>query len=180
LSGIAAGLIMTLKIYCDTSVLPENIDGTDAKSKQELAAVRELEKLGVEFVGSHIGRHEAAQTGDQSKQKRLIAEHEALKPVPKDEKPVGFNVTTGPNAAFVGFFRLADVQDETIRNELIAKGLEPRDAEHITQAVCNNCAIFLTRDEKTIIKKHRPWLEQRFSKLKVRLPSELLASIQKA
>jgi hypothetical protein len=30
---------------------------------------------------------------------------------------------------------------------------------------------FLTRDEKII--KHRQWLEEKFSRLKIRLPSEL-------
>jgi len=52
-------------------------------------------------------------------------------------------------------------------------GLEQRDAEHITQAVCNNCDVFLTRDEDSIITPHRHWLEQKFPGLKIRLPSEL-------
>ena len=56
------------------------------------------------------------------------------------------------------------------------RGLEQRDAENITQAVCNDCDVFLTRDKGII--KHCEWLEQRFSKLKVWLPSELLAFIR--
>jgi hypothetical protein len=47
--------------------------------------------------------------------------------------------------------------------------------KHITQAVCNDCDVLLTRDVKSIITPHREWLEKRFPKLKVRLPSELLA-----
>jgi len=73
---------------------------------------------------------------------------------------------------------ISDVQDEAIRSELIAHGLEQRDAENITQAVCNDCDVFLTRDERTIINPQRAWLEQRFPKLKVWLPSELLTFIQ--
>ena len=109
---------------------------------------------------------------------RPLAEHAALKPILKDEKLLGFNATSGPYGGFTCHPIIADVQDETIRNELIARGLKPRDAEHITQAVCNNVDVFLTRDEKTITRGHRAWLEQRFPKLKVWLPSELLAFIQ--
>ena len=167
-----------LKILCDTSVLPENIGDADSKSRKELEAVKELQKLGM--FGSHLVRHEVMNTKDASKRDQLIAEQAALKPLPKDEKLLGFHTTSDQRGGFVCFPMIADVQDETIRTELIARGLKQRDAEHITQAVCNDCDVFLTRDERTIINPHRAWLEQRFPKLKVRLPSELLACIQKA
>jgi hypothetical protein len=167
----------TLNIYGDTSVLPGNIGGADPKSKRELAAVEELKKYGMTFSSSHIVRYEAAKTRNESKRKRLIVEHDALTPVPKDEKLLGFNATSGPHGGFTCHAIIADVQDETIRNELIAQGLQQRDAEHITQAVCNDCDVFLTRDESTIIQPYRAWLEQRFPKLKVWLPSELLTFI---
>jgi hypothetical protein len=175
-------LMTALKIYCDTSTLPANIGDADPKSKQELAAVKELEKHGMMFglFGSHIVLYEATNTNDENKRKQLIAEHAALNPVPKDEKLLGFQTTSDQYGGF-GFVCcpiIADVQDETIRNELIARGLEQRDAEHITQAVCNDCDVFLTRDERTIVKPHRAWLERRFPKLKVWLPSELLAFVQ--
>ena len=111
---------------------------------------------------------------------RPLAEHAALKPILKDEKLLGFNATSGPYGGFTCHPIIADVQDETIRNELIAKGLEPRDAEHITQAVCNNCDVFLTRDEKSIIIPHREWLENRFPKLKIMRPVALVAFLDSA
>jgi hypothetical protein len=172
----------TLEIYCDTNVLPANIDGDDPKSKRELAAVKELQKYGMMF-GSHIVHYEAANTPDESKRKQLTAEQAALRPVPKDEKLLGFNATSeicGQYRSFVSRPVIADVQDESIRNELIKRGLEQRDAEHITQAVCNKCNVFLTRDEKSIIKPHRAWLEQRFPNFKVWLPSELLGLFKSA
>ena len=49
-----------LKIYCDTSVLPENIGDADSKSRKELEAVKELQKLG-------MFRHEVMNTKDASK-----------------------------------------------------------------------------------------------------------------
>jgi hypothetical protein len=54
-------------------------------------------------------------------------------------------------------------------------GLEQRDAEHITQAVCDNCDVFLTGDEDSIITPYRHWLELRFPSLKICSPSELVA-----
>ena len=53
-------------------------------------------------------------------------------------------------------------------------GLDRADAQHITQAVCIACDVFLTGDRKTIIKPHPAWLEARFPNLKIRFPSELV------
>jgi hypothetical protein len=168
-----------MKIYCDTSVLPENIGDADPKSQNELIAVKDLQKHGMMF-GSHLVRYEAMNTKNESKRNQLIAEHAALEPIPKDERLLGFQTTGDQYRGFVCYPMISDVQDEAIRVELLARGLEQRDAEHITQSVCNDCDMFLTRDEKTIINPHRAWLEQRFPKLKVWLPSELLALIQNA
>ena len=81
---------------------------------------------------------------------------------------------TDTYGGFVTYPLISDVQDETLRKELMARGLKQRDAEHLTQAVCNDCDVFLTRDEKSIIKPHRKWLQNRFPKLKIMRPSELL------
>src|SRR5262245_5126632 len=166
-----------LRIYCDTSTLPENISGADPKSQKELRAIKELRKLGMMF-GSHLVLCEVMNTKNERKRNQLSTEHAALAPIPKDEKLLGYNTTTDWRGGFACCPMISDVQDEAIRAELIAQGLEQRDAEHITQAVCNDCDVFLTRDERTIINPHRAWLERRFPKLKVWLPSELLASIQ--
>lgn len=127
-----------------------------------------------------MGCNEATRTKDESKRNTLVDEHQAREKVIKDETIVGYNAQSDPCGGFIGFALISDVPNEAIRAELIGRGLEQRDAEHITQAVCNDCDVFLTRDEKTIIKGQRQWLEQRFPKLKVRLPSKLLASNQAA
>jgi hypothetical protein len=54
-----------------------------------------------------------------------------------------------------------------------------RDAEHLTQAICNACDVFLTRDYKTIIGPMREWLEEKYPPLKIRRPSEILAEIER-
>jgi hypothetical protein len=79
---------------------------------------------------------------------------------------LGFNIQISQYTYFNSPI-ISDVQDEAIRAELMKRGLKQRDAEHITQAVCNNCDVFLTRDKG--IRKRRDWLEQRFPGLKIRL-----------
>jgi len=160
-----------LKIYCDTNTLPENVD-TDEEEAEALKKLKSME--GLKWFTSHIVGHEASRTKDESKRKKLLAQNEERERVPQDEKVVGYNAQSD-GYSFTGFFLLADVQDEELRAELISRGLTQRDAEHITQVVCNDCDVFLTRDAKSIITPHREWLAKRFPKLKVRLPSELLA-----
>jgi hypothetical protein len=160
-----------LKIYCDTNTLPENAD-VDDKESEALKQLRSIE--GLKWFTSHIVGHEATSTKDESKRKKLLAQNEERERVPQDEKVVGYNAQSH-GYSFIGFFSLSDVQDEELRAELMSRGLTQRDAEHITQAVCNDCDVLLTRDVKSIITPHREWLEKRFPKLKVRLPSELLA-----
>src|SRR5258708_37582710 len=81
---------MNLKIYRDTNTLPGNIG-----DENELAAIKELERLGMTTMfGSHIVRYEAMNTENESKRQQLVAEYDALKPVPKDEKLLGFNAAT--------------------------------------------------------------------------------------
>jgi hypothetical protein len=161
-----------LKVYGDTNTLPSN--ASNHASQEELAALEQLradERL--EWFTSHIVRHEATNTKNESKRNTLVGEHEARKPLPKDEMIVGFNTQTVQSGGFLGFTLISDVQDEALRAELIKRGLTQRDAEHVTQAVCNNCDVFLTLDGNTIIGPHRTWLEERFPTLKVRRPSEL-------
>jgi len=50
---------------------------------------------------------------------------------------------------------VSDVQDKKILAELQSFGLKRKYAAHITQAACNDCAAFLTRDRK-IIKRRGP------------------------
>jgi hypothetical protein len=90
-------------------------------------------------------------TKNESRRKTLVGEHEEREPLPQDERMVGFNALSDPSGGFIGFPIFSDVQDEKLRDELMEHGLDRRDAEHITQAVCNNCDVFLTRDVKSII-----------------------------
>jgi hypothetical protein len=162
-----------LKIYCDTNTLPDNAD----ICKEEAEALKQLRSIeGLKWFTSHIVGHEATRTKDESKRSKLLDQHAERELIPKDEKVVGYNAQSD-GYSFVGFFLLSDVQDEALRSELMTRGLAQRDAEHITQAACNHCDVFLTRDKKTIIVPHREWLETRFPTLKVRRPSELLAEL---
>lgn len=167
---------MILKISCDTNTLPHNIPGADQKSQMELAAVKQLgEKYNM--FRSHLVDYELMNTKDESHRNKLAADSKALDPITNDEKLLGYQTQTDPYGGFVTCPIISDVQNESLRDELIKHGLPQRDAEHITQAICNDCDVFLTRDVKTIIKPHGQWLEERF-KLRVWQPSQLLKFLE--
>src|SRR5262245_54019722 len=165
-----------MKIYVETSCLRHNIRHDDPKSRRELAALEQLAER-YSLFGSRITLREVMTTTEKAQRDALILDHEALQPIPKDEKPVGANNQSDQYGGFISYPLVEDTQDDTLRSELIQSGLEPKDAEHLTQAVCNDCEVFLTRDERTIINPHRQWLEKRFPNLKIRLPSELLNAL---
>jgi hypothetical protein len=56
---------------------------------------------------------------------------------------------------------VSNVQDEKTLADLQALGLKRRDAEHITQALCNHCEVFLTRDYASIIKMRSKFSNRR-------------------
>lgn len=161
---------MQLKIYCDTDTLPHNI--RDEKSQAELAALRKL--AGYPKFRSGVVFREVMNTIDKGRRGNLLHDYNALEPIPKDERVHGFHTQPDQHGGFVSYPLVSDVQNEVLCEELVRRGLKQRDAEHITQAVCNGFDVFLTRDVRTIIKRHRTWLEARFPTLKIRLPSELL------
>jgi hypothetical protein len=162
-----------LKVYCDTNTLPGNVEACETESD----ALKQLQSIeGLKWFTSHIVGHEASGTKDEGKRNRLLGEHQKRERIAKDEKVVGNNVQSGPHG-FISFFLISDVQNEALRSELMGTGLTQRDAEHIAQAVSNDCDVFLTRDKKSIIRPHRAWLENRFPSLRVRLPSELLSDL---
>ncbi len=169
------GMKKLLRIYCDTDTLPHNIRHDDKKTQGELAALKRLAEEQLLF-GSLEVRREVMKTRKQSQQDNLIVDYKALKPITKDERVHGFHTQTDQFGGFITQPLISDVQDEALRNELVNRGLKLNDANHITQAVCNNCDVYLTRDEDTIIKPHRAWLEIRLG-IKIRLPSELLEEL---
>jgi hypothetical protein len=108
----------------------------------------------------------------------LQSDYNELPPISNDEKFYGTErMITDPCGGFIENPLVSDVQDEKLCEELVQRGLCKADAQHLTQAVCNHCDVFLTRDEDTIIKPHRRWLEARFPSLRVRTPSELMKEV---
>jgi hypothetical protein len=163
-----------MKIYVETSCLRSNVSRhSDAKSQRELNALEQLAEQ-YSLFGSRLALREAMAAADVSQRDSLIIDHKGLQPIPNDERLLGYNTQSDPYGGFVCHPLIQDCQDEMLRKELMANGLQAKDAEHLTQAICNDCEIFLTRDENTIINPHRHWLEQRLPNLRIRLPSELL------
>jgi hypothetical protein len=161
-------------IYCDTSCLPGNIRGEE--NEPELEALKQLQAR-FDFYGSRFVREEASATAEPQMRDALIVQCNTLKPVPKDEKILGFHSQFD---RFGGccWPMIADTHDDALCEELKNRGLKPKDAQHITQAVCNECGVFLTRDVKTIIRPYGEWLEMRLHPLKFWKPSELLKALE--
>jgi hypothetical protein len=172
-----------IEIYCDTSVLPSNIRHNDEKSLREKAAMDEL-RAGVS-LGRYVLRvsgvndREVSDTQKMEQRAALTSEYKALSRIERDEKLLGINTVFDQRGGFVGNSPiLSEIQDDGMRDDLVAMGLSQRDAEHLTQAICNNCEYFLTRDENSMIRPHKQKVEERFPSLKIRLPSELVGEFR--
>jgi len=116
-------------------------------------------------------------TSNQEQRARLRAEYENLEQIPQDESVYDFNNEVDLYGCSSSYPLISDDQDESIRRELEAQGIDPGDAQHITQAVCNNCDVFLTRDGDSIISQ-RHWIEECSPGLIVRRPTELLEELR--
>jgi hypothetical protein len=175
------------QIYCDTDTLWNNIErhaAEDIKSARELSS---LEKLIAENKSGHcvllrsrVALRELDRTKNQVHRNKLRADYESLEKIPNDERLCGFHTNFDQFGGFITNPIISDIQDDNLYRRLRERGLATNDAEHLTQAICNRCDIFLTRDEQTIIGPHRGWLESQFPPLKIRLPSELVAELTRS
>ena len=121
------------------------------------------------LLRSHIARGELERTKDDGLQEQLKADYELLEGILQDEKVLGFHASKIFEEIYEKIKRrVSGARDFQVR----------RDAEHLTQAICNGCGVFLTRDYKTIIGPRREWLEHKYPPIGIRLPSELLAEME--
>jgi hypothetical protein len=134
---------------------------------------------------SHIVLAELERTPDVEQREQLRADYELVEGIPHDEKLLGIRAAFDRLGTYANCPIFSDVQDPKIFEEIyqeqkrrVPRKDDRRDAENLTQAISNNCDVFLTRDRKTIIKPLAQWLEQRYPPLKVRLPSQILAEIE--
>jgi hypothetical protein len=153
---------------------------------QALAALLAEHRAGnIIMFRSLVVLREVVKTPDQTIKELLLSDYNDLPNIALDEKVLGMDTQTDRLGGTTVNPIVSDVQDERVLSMLIKQGIGSRkmgqkawDAEHIAQALANNCDVFLTRDNKTIIKPHRKWLEAQFPQLKVRLPTELLAELR--
>jgi hypothetical protein len=169
-----------VKIYCDTDTLFHNVKRQEQESKtgKELVAIKQLldcwRRGKILMFRSLVNLREIEKTKNTEQFANLRADYDQLPQIPNDERFYGTErIITDPHGGFIENPLVSDVQDEAILAKLVERGLGLRDAQHITQAICNSCDVFLTRDEDTIIKPHRQWIENQFPPIKVRMPSEL-------
>jgi hypothetical protein len=107
----------------------------------------------------------------------LIVDQKGLSPILKDERLTGINYQSDPFGGFTNSPLISDTQDEAMRDQLISMGLLRKDAEHLTQAICNGCDYFLTRDKRTIVIPYREEIERQYP-IKIRMPLELVEELK--
>jgi hypothetical protein len=169
-----------MKIYGDTDTLQNNIT-TEPDEQQAVEILVAAHDRGLLVLHlSNISHHEVMKTPNPVQRQRLVDDAEQRERVQNNERLLGFQAQDMGRRGFISSPLMSDVQDDALCQELEQRGLDRADAQHITQAVCNGCDVFLTRDRKTIIKPHRAWLESRFPGLKIRLPSELVTELRQA
>jgi len=178
--------VKQMKVYCDTNTLAPNIrDPACLPELEALKRLRALQEAGaVVLLRSRAVLAELEKTPTPEQREKLRADYELLEHILKDEKLLGFNTQYDQYGGFISSPMVADVQDEKLCSEIYekVKQRDPAalwDARHIAQAISNGCDVFLTRDISTIIKPIGQWLERQFPPLKVRLPSQLVAEIER-
>ena len=124
---------------------------------------------------SRVVRSELEMTPSASRRSKLQADYEALDQIPVDERVLFIHKVTDQFGGYINNALTSDILDERRYRELPERGLSDKDAHHISHAVYNDCDVFLTRDERTIIRPYREWLEEKFPRLRVQLPSELVS-----
>jgi hypothetical protein len=181
-----------MQVYCDTDTLFHNVQrqSNEPKTRVEMHALQHLlnfRRQGrIRMVRSRVvlreienfrdsGTNNASQLLD-----KLRADYESLDHVELDEKLHGFHHQSDPYGGFVTYPLMSDVQDEALVEELRQNGLKSRaegqrDAEHLTQAACNRCDVFLTRDKGIIAR--RKYLSNRFPWMQVLQPSDLAKAL---
>jgi predicted nucleic acid-binding protein len=166
-----------LKIYCDTSVLPNNIRGPQQAERDAMKKLIEAHRVAKCILQrSRVVRREVDETNKLPQRQKLKRDHDALENIAKDERVKGFTHTSDRLGGFATVPIVSDKQDDDLYAKLVAHGLSPKDAEHVTQAICNDCDLFLTCDKKTIINPHRHWIEKTYP-IRVRLPSEVVSEL---
>jgi hypothetical protein len=162
-----------MRIYCDTNTLLSNTNN-DAVEFSALGHLLDAHRSGkIRMYRSLVDLREVMGTTNIRQREKLLSDYEELQPIPADERVYGFSTQNDQYGGFASVPLVSDVQDEAICARLELRGLDRRDAQHITQAICTGCDVFLTRDRRTIIEPHGTWIEAQFPPLKVRLPSEV-------
>ena len=166
-----------LRVYGDHNTVPSQITDT-TNASDRAALMRLIPDARLTWVWSGIGLLEA-NAAPEALAAALNREYGLRVRVEKDERLVHFNFQDSGSRGFIGFFSMANVQNDELCKELMDNCIHERDAQHITQAVCNNCDVFATCDVRLTRPKRRAWLKFRFPSLRVLRPFELEAELSR-
>jgi hypothetical protein len=170
-----------IKILCDTDTLLNNIRGPAAEDDRralehllDMHARGHLVLFRSEVNVTEVNEYHAYTDKDKARREELEADILALEPVSKEEGLMGGQCVPDPRTfAFVSN-PPSDLGPVALK-DCAAQGIDYRDTLHILRAAENACDVLLTRDGGIL--GCCAWLEHRFSGLKIRKPSELIAEL---
>ena len=167
-----------MKVYVDTCLVGANRK-QNPEEDEALGALEELNATGKLNISWHVSNrtfNEVELTRDPQKRGQLIEETRRLERIEKDHKVLGgqFHGDQYGGGGWSPF--VVDVPNEEIFDVLRGFGLDPMDARHLSVAIFNQCDVFLTRDDRSIL-RHRIKIEARFPGIKIKLPSDLLRQL---
>lgn len=122
------------------------------------------------MIRSNVVLREIEKTSDTKLRDHLVSDFLKLAPVQLDEKVHGFSNELDQYGGHISNPLVSDVQDEQMVTELLNIIKQRKDAEHLTQAICNKCDIFLTLDGELLKKAEE--LTRKFG-IRVLSPSQL-------
>ena len=139
-----------MKVYFDTNTISPNIeqDPTEQNALEELRQRAKKAELGIVEMSSNVALRETEKTRDEERRQELRKDYSRLTPVTKDERVLGSHSQSDQYGGLVSYPLVSDVQDEDILSELFKLGFDKNDghdrhdAQHLTQAICNECDIF--------------------------------------
>ena len=91
----------------------------------------------------------------------------------EDHQLIGFNTMYSGAGGRGGFTTHPLIEDDAVARRLGDIGLDRLDAHHVMLAIRRQCVVFVTCDEKRIL-RHRTRIEAEFPPIRLMLPSELV------
>ena len=165
-----------VKVYIDHNILSARTKQDMPDAEQDaIDKLSELSRQGaLDLRVSELHRREF--TAAEFPAKADVAEDYGSLPKVtfiEDHHLLGFNTVSD----YLGGFTSSPlIEDDEYSVQLRKHGLDRTDAHHVMLAIRDDCSVFLTCDERSIL-RHRKQIEQAFPSIRLLKPTELVAEL---